>query len=73
MAFLIYYVIFNHAQSHAEPTPQIQKILDRMKSEYWVPDDSKEIEALESAGVSLLPKPPQGIPLLRTPPPRKGF
>ena len=28
-----------------------------------------EIEALEAAGVQLLPKPPQGIPLLKTPPP----
>ena len=37
--------------------------------EYWMPDDTKEIEALEAAGVQLLPKPPKGIPLLKTPPP----
>jgi len=58
--------IFSHA---TPPTTQIQKILDRLRAEYWMPDDTKEIEALEAAGVQLLPKPPQGIPLLKTPPP----
>ena len=36
---------------------------------YSIKNAEKEIEDLEAAGVQLLPKPPQVIPLLKTPPP----
>ena len=34
--------------------------MDRLRADYWVPDDSKEIAALEANQIILVPKPPPG-------------
>ena len=46
--------------SHEPPNGITSKILDRIRVDYWIPDDTKEIRALETANVPVLPKPPQG-------------
>lgn len=55
--------------SHEPPNAATGKILDRLRADHWVPDDSKEIAALEENQIILVPKPPPGVPLLKTPPP----
>ena len=46
--------------SHDALTPITQKIIDRLRIDYFVPDDSKEVEALLKEGIQALPKPPIG-------------
>ena len=52
--------------SHDALTPITQKIIDRLRIDYFVPDDSKEVEALLKEGIQALPKPPIGNLLLKT-------
>ena len=46
--------------SHEPLNPITQKIVDRLRLDYFVPDDSKEIEALKNEGIEPLPKTPTG-------------
>jgi hypothetical protein len=46
--------------SHQPLTPITAKIVEKMRPDFFIPDDSAETEFLLQADIDPLPKPPQG-------------
>lgn len=56
--------------SHEELTPITSKIIEKIQLDYFQAEDSYELDFVKDHGVDPLPKPPPGVPLMPTPPPK---